>query len=110
MNQAISAVVLWSGEAVRPTIERLRSLVRLERAMARKVLQLPRGRDEDVWTWRARHARTLEAIYRRLGLKTWACQSLAAYWKWAGHMYRRQGNIAETTDYRSALWKQAVRE
>eukprot|EP00969_Alexandrium_andersonii_P240519 10618854-Alexandrium_andersonii.AAC.1 len=76
LNHSIAPVVLWASEAVGPTIERLRSLLRLERAMARRVFKLPRGAGEDVWDWRMRHSRQLEAYYVKLGLKTRASQSL----------------------------------
>eukprot|EP00969_Alexandrium_andersonii_P306074 13529952-Alexandrium_andersonii.AAC.1 len=42
MNQAVGSVLLWASETIRPTVEHVRRLVRLERAMARLVFRLPR--------------------------------------------------------------------
>eukprot|EP00969_Alexandrium_andersonii_P301399 13324030-Alexandrium_andersonii.AAC.1 len=57
--------------------------------MARLVFRLPRRQGGDLWDWRVRHARATKCLYSVRGIKPWAHQYLAGYWKWAGHFRRR---------------------
>eukprot|EP00969_Alexandrium_andersonii_P276181 12207844-Alexandrium_andersonii.AAC.1 len=65
LNKYVGPVLLWAAETVRPTVQRVRELLALERSMARMVYRIPRlcpdGILEDVWSWRSRFARKLES-------------------------------------------------
>eukprot|EP00969_Alexandrium_andersonii_P323932 14312495-Alexandrium_andersonii.AAC.1 len=67
--------------------------------MTRLVYRLPRLSGENVWDWRIRHARRVEAIYRRKIIRPWVEQYLAAFWTWAGHFRRRPHRIAELIQF-----------
>eukprot|EP00969_Alexandrium_andersonii_P003392 145678-Alexandrium_andersonii.AAC.1 len=67
--------------------------------MQRYVYRLPRLDGEDVWEWRERHARRVEAIYKQQGIRPWVEQYLEAFWTWAGHFRRRPHRIAQLIQF-----------
>ena len=109
-DSTVGSYVLWCTESWTPRVDEFRKLTTARKSMLRKIVGVPRGRDEEWLDWLKRCIHKAVSVSDRVGVRCWIATHLQRKWQWAGHVARRSSDtwLLRTTTWRDSAWQATV--